>query len=164
VSDIRIRVALRSDEAALTELDRRTWATDNAITPLPEEGSAFFDHWHLPEQFLVAERDGRLIGFVRVVQPVPVDSGAHVRQIQGLAVDPAERRRGLGRALLDAAFNEARRQGAIRITLRVMSVNTKARRLYESLGFVIEGVLPEEFLIDGVYIDDILMGRALDLG
>lgn len=164
MSDIRIRSAHRSDEAALTELDRRTWAPDNAITRMPEEGSAFFDHWHLPEQFLVAERESRLIGFVRVVQPVPVDSGAHVRQIQGLAVDPAERRRGLGRALLDAAFDDARRQGARRITLRVLSTNTNARRLYESMGFVIEGVLPAEFLIQGTFVDDILMGRPLDHG
>jgi ribosomal protein S18 acetylase RimI-like enzyme len=164
VSDFRIRSAVRADETALIELDRRTWAMDNAITPMPEEGSAFFDHWHLPEQFLVAECDGRLVGFVRVVQPVPVPSGAHVRQIQGLAVDPTERRRGLGRTLLDAALNEARRQGAHRITLRVLSVNTPARRLYESLGFVVEGVLPKEFLIDGVYVDDVLMGRPLDLG
>jgi ribosomal protein S18 acetylase RimI-like enzyme len=163
VSDIRIRPAVRADDAALTELDRCTWAPDNAITPIPEKGSAFFDHWHLPEQFLVAERDGRLVGFVRVVQPVPVPSGAHVRQIQGLAVDPAERRRGLGRTLLDAAFDEARRQGAYRITLRVLSVNTPARRLYESLGFVVEGVLPREFLIEGAYVDDVLMGRPLDL-
>jgi ribosomal protein S18 acetylase RimI-like enzyme len=164
VSDFRIRTAVRADEVALIELDRRTWAPDNAITPIPEEGSAFFDHWHLPEQFLVAERDGRLVGFVRVVQPVPVQSGAHVRQIQGLAVDPTERRRGLGRTLLYAALDEARRQGAQRITLRVLSVNTPARRLYESQGFVVEGVLPREFLIDGVYVDDVLMGRPLDLG
>jgi ribosomal protein S18 acetylase RimI-like enzyme len=164
VSDFRIRPAVRADEVALIELDRRTWAPDNAITPIPEEGSAFFDHWHLPEQFLVAERDGRLVGFVRVVQPVPVQSGAHVRQIQGLAVDPTERRRGLGRTLLYAALDEARRQGAQRITLRVLSVNTPARRLYESQGFVVEGVLPREFLIDGVYVDDVLMGRPLDLG
>ncbi|MGI8328984.1 GNAT family N-acetyltransferase [Actinomadura scrupuli] len=162
MSDIRIRPAVRSDEAALTELDRRTWAPDNAITPKPEKGSAFFDHWHLPDQFLVAERDGRLIGFVRLVQAVPVPSGAHVRQIQGLAVDPAERRRGLGRTLLDAALDEARRQGALRITLRVLSVNTKARRLYESMGFVVEGVLPGEFFLDGTFVDDILMGRRLD--
>ncbi|MCW2913944.1 MAG: GCN5-related N-acetyltransferase [Actinomycetia bacterium] len=164
MSDFRIRPAVRADEVALIELDRRTWAPDNAITPIPEEGSAFFDHWHLPEQFLVAERDGRLVGFVRVVQPVPVQSGAHVRQIQGLAVDPTERRRGLGRTLLYAALDEARRQGAQRITLRVLSVNTPARRLYESQGFVVEGVLPREFLIEGVYVDDVLMGRPLDLG
>jgi ribosomal protein S18 acetylase RimI-like enzyme len=93
-----------------------------------------------------------------------VQSGAHVRQIQGLAVDPTERRRGLGRTLLYAALDEARRQGAQRITLRVLSVNTPARRLYESQGFVVEGVLPREFLIDGVYVDDVLMGRPLDLG
>ncbi len=129
---------------------------------MPEEGSAFFDHYHRPEQFLVAQHDdGRLAGFVRVVQPVPLDTGAHVRQIQGLAVDPRDRRRGLGRALLEAACEEARRQGASRITLRVLSSNHVARRMYELAGFAVEGVLPGEFYIEGAFVDDVLMGRPL---
>ncbi|WP_143674119.1 GNAT family N-acetyltransferase, partial [Streptomyces caniscabiei] len=45
--------------------------------------------------------------------------------------------------------------------LRVLGHNTPARKLYESEGFVVEGVLPEEFLIDGAYVDDVLMGRRL---
>ena len=162
MSDIRLRVAQREDEAELLDLDRRTWAPDNAISPRPEEGSAFFDHYHRPEQFLVAQHEnGRLAGFVRVVQPVALESGAHVRQIQGLAVDPADRGRGLGRMLLEAACEDARRQGAIRITLRVLSSNVVARRLYETAGFAIEGVLPGEFFIEGQYVDDVLMGRPL---
>ncbi|MCZ9342980.1 GNAT family N-acetyltransferase, partial [Streptomyces sp. TRM76130] len=36
-----------------------------------------------------------------------------------------------------------------------------ARRLYESEGFVVEGVLPGEFLLDGGYADDVLMGKSL---
>ena len=155
-------MAERRDERALLALDRRTWAPDNSIAPLPEEGSAFFDHYHRPEQFLVAEHDdGRLAGFVRIVQPVPLDTGAHVRQIQGLAVDPLDRGNGLGRALLETACEEARRQGAIRITLRVLSTNKVARNLYAKAGFQIEGVLPDEFFIEGQYVDDILMGRKL---
>jgi ribosomal protein S18 acetylase RimI-like enzyme len=161
VSDIRIRAAVRSDEAAMTALDQRTWAPDNAITPPPRDGFPFFDHLHRPEEFLVAERDGLLLGFVRVVQPVPVDSNSHVRQIQGLAVDPLERRLGIGRSLLESACDEARRQGARRITLRTLSSNLPAIRLYESAGFRVEGVLPEEFLIEGAYVDDVLMGRPL---
>lgn len=39
--------------------------------------------------------------------------------------------------------------------------NTPARKLYEAEGFAVEGVLPEEFLLDGKYVDDVLMGRAL---
>ncbi|WP_159059185.1 GNAT family N-acetyltransferase, partial [Streptomyces scabiei] len=64
-------------------------------------------------------------------------------------------------ALLRAVQDEARRRGARRLTLRVLGHNTAARKLYESEGFVVEGVLPEEFLLDGQYVDDVLMGRRL---
>jgi ribosomal protein S18 acetylase RimI-like enzyme len=161
VSEFRIRTAVRDDERALLGLDRRTWGPDNAVTPMPDEDAAFFDAQHRPEQFLVAEYEGRLVGFVRVVQPVPLDSAAHVRQIQGLAVDPDIRGRGLGRTLLEAACDVARRQGARRMTLRVLSTNTIARKLYASAGFAVEGMLPEEFFIEGEYVDDVLMGRSL---
>ncbi|NED74569.1 GNAT family N-acetyltransferase, partial [Streptomyces sp. SID9944] len=56
---------------------------------------------------------------------------------------------------------EARRQGARRITLRVLGHNTPARRLYESEGYAVEGVLPGEFLLEGAYVDDVLMGRLV---
>ncbi|GAA2110957.1 GNAT family N-acetyltransferase [Actinomadura alba] len=158
---MRIRRAVMSDDRGLAELDRNTWSPDNAVSPRPHENAVFFDLANPPEQFLVAERRGRLLGFIRLVQPVPLPSGDHVRQIQGFAVDPAERGRGLGRLLLDAVFEEARSQGARRITLRVLSVNTRARRLYEAAGFAVEGVLPEEFYIEGSYVDDVLMGRSL---
>jgi ribosomal protein S18 acetylase RimI-like enzyme len=161
VSDFSIRAAVRGDERALALLDRITWAPDNSVTPAPKEGAAFFDAYHRPEQFLVAEQEGRLVGFVRIVQPVPLESGAHVRQIQGLAVDPVVRGRGLGRTLLEAACDEARQQGALRITLRVLSTNVIARRLYTSAGFRVEGVLPQEFFLAGEYVDDVLMGRSL---
>jgi ribosomal protein S18 acetylase RimI-like enzyme len=160
-SGVRIRAAVLEDEEALADLDRVTWAPDNAVSPRPREGSAFFDLAHPPEQFLVAELARRVVGFIRIVQPVPLPSGDHVRQIQGFAVDPAERGRGVGRLLLDAACEEARRQGARRLTLRVLSVNARARRLYEAAGFVVEGVLPEEFFLAGRYVDDVLMGRRI---
>lgn len=152
---------MAADDQALLDIDVRTWGPDNAVSPPPDPKLAFFDVLHPPAQFLVAERDGRVVGFIRVVQPVALPSGDHVRQIQGLAVDPAHQGRGIGRMLLDAAGEEARRQGALRMTLRVLSTNTVARRLYESAGFAIEGVLPEEFLIEGKYVDDVLMGRRL---
>jgi RimJ/RimL family protein N-acetyltransferase len=68
----------------------------------------------------------------------------------------------VGRALIDAVAAEARAGGATRLTLRVLGPNAAARRLYESAGFVVEGVQRGEFLLDGEYVDDVLM--ALDLG
>lgn len=57
---------------------------------------------------------------------------AHVRM---LGVDRAARRRGVGRALMQACFEEARRAGKRRVTLETTETMTAARRLYESMGF-----------------------------
>ncbi|MBA9007688.1 GNAT family N-acetyltransferase [Thermomonospora cellulosilytica] len=159
--NVRIRRAAMADEAAIADLDLRTWSPDNAVIPRPGPETVLFDEVHAPEHYLVAERDGRVVGYVRLVRPTPLPCNAHVRQIQGLAVDPSEQGRGLGRLLVDAACQRARQEGASRITLRVLSTNPRARRLYERAGFTVEGVLRGEFYLAGRYVDDILMGRSL---
>ncbi|MFE1309792.1 GNAT family N-acetyltransferase [Streptomyces sp. NPDC058755] len=157
-----IRIALPADDEELTLLDKATWSTLHAVTPEPQPPyDPFFGERHSPEDTLVAELDGRIVGYVRLGFPTSLAANAHVRQIQGLAVHDDARGRGVGRALIRAAIEEARSRGARRITLRVLGHNTLARGLYESEGFVVEGVQPEEFLLDGVYVDDVLMGRAL---
>ncbi|AXG77464.1 GNAT family N-acetyltransferase [Streptomyces paludis] len=163
----RIRPAARSDDEALNLVDRAVWSTLHAVTPRPEVPyGPFFDARHPPEQFLVAEAvDGggeeALAGYIRIGRPSPLVSNAHVRQIQGLAVQEWARGRGVGRALLRAGALHARNQGARRLTLRVLGHNTAARRLYASEGFVVEGVAREEFLLDGVYVDDVSMALPL---
>ncbi|MFK4146714.1 GNAT family N-acetyltransferase [Streptomyces sp. NPDC004065] len=157
-----IRHATLDDEDALGRLDRATWSTLHAVTPPPREPyEPFFTPRSGPRDHLVAELDGRLAGYIRLGLPTDVASNAHVRQIRGLAVAEEARGRGVGRALLRAAVEEARRQGARRISLRVLGHNTPARKLYESEGFVVEGVQPGEFHLDGAYVDDVLMGRPL---
>ncbi|WP_421111191.1 GNAT family N-acetyltransferase [Streptomyces sp. NEAU-S77] len=160
-----IRRSVLDDEQELVALERRTWSTLHSVLPAPEPPyDAFFTHRNRPVHNMVAELDGRPVGFVRLVPPTQLASNAHVRQIQGLAVDPRVRGRGVARALLRAAYEEALRQGASRITLRVLGHNLPARRLYESEGFVVEGVLRGEFLLDGAYVDDVLMARPLTDG
>jgi ribosomal protein S18 acetylase RimI-like enzyme len=78
-----------------------------------------------------------------------------------LYVVPGLRGQGIGRALMEAAIEQARRRGARRLTLRVLGPNTRAQALYESLGFEVEGVQREEFLLEGRYVDDVLMALRL---
>ncbi len=82
--------------------------------------------------------------------------------IRGLAVSPDHQGRGVGRALVDAAIEEATRRGAVKLTLRVLDTNGGARRLYAAAGFVSEGVLADEFLLEGRTVDDHLLARRLD--
>jgi len=122
----------------------------------------FFGPGDDPNDVLVAVLDGQLAGYVKLRHPTGLDSNRHVLAIHGLAVDPAWQRRGIARALLDAAVESASARGARKLTLRVLAPNTGARALYESYGFEIEGVQREEFRLDGRYVDDVLM--ALRLG
>ncbi|GAA5214772.1 GNAT family N-acetyltransferase [Streptomyces thinghirensis] len=156
-----IRRARSDDEQPLRLLDLATWSYQHAVSPPPEPDQAFFSERSGPADHLVAELDGTVVGYVRLGFPTPLASNSHVRQIRGLAVSDAARGNGAGRALVRAAVEEARRLGARRITLRVLGHNTAARKLYESEGFVVEGVQPEEFHLDGEYVDDVLMGRSL---
>ena len=159
---VEVRPASLADEAALADIDRVTWTAETSPAPVPPEGRAFFDERTDPADVLVAEVDGEVAGYVKLGLATPLPASAHVRTISGVAVDPARMRMGIGRALIDAAAAEARARGATRLTLRVLGPNEGARRLYESAGFVVEGVQRGEFFLDGAYVDDVLM--ALDLG
>ncbi|MFI9718638.1 GNAT family N-acetyltransferase [Streptomyces sp. NPDC052396] len=162
MTQLTVRTAALADEGALAEMDRRCWSPLHAVGPRPvAPHPPFFSERNPPEELLVGEVAGVVAGYVRFARPVPVPSNAHVRQIQGLLVDERFRGRGVARALLRAVVAESRRQGARRLTLRVLGGNTAARRLYESEGFVQEGLLPGEFCLDGAYVDDVLMGRRL---
>jgi ribosomal protein S18 acetylase RimI-like enzyme len=55
--------------------------------------------------------------------------------LQELYVVPALRRRGIGRALLEATIELARERGADGIDLNTGETDTGARALYESMGF-----------------------------
>ncbi|KES07306.1 acetyltransferase [Streptomyces toyocaensis] len=157
-----IRIARPGDEDELARLDRETWSPLHAVTPPPRPPYApFFSERSGPGDHRVAEYAGRLVGYVRLGFPSRLASNAHVRQIHGLAVAEEARRLGAGRALVRAAVAEARERGARRITLRVLGHNTAARALYESEGFVVEGVQPGEFFVGGAYVDDVLMGQSL---
>ncbi len=157
---ISIRAAVPADGPRLVELDRITWSEENAVVPLWPEDSDFFER-RSPDDVLVAEQDGRAVGYTTLGRPTPLDCHRHVLHIQGLAVDPTVQRQGLGRALIEAAAAEARRRGARKLGLRVLGGNARARALYSACGFVVEGVLREEFRLGGRYVDDVLMARVL---
>jgi ribosomal protein S18 acetylase RimI-like enzyme len=161
---VEVRIATAADEPALTTIDLDS--RSNAVTPAPDPdpGFALFDGRAEPESTLVAILDGEPAGLIALARPTTLESHRHVLEVIDLAVAPAHQRQGIGRTLLEAAAELARSRGARRLTLRVLSSNPGARALYEDCGFVVEGVLRGEFLLDGAYVDDVLMALALDPG
>jgi GNAT superfamily N-acetyltransferase len=86
-----------------------------------------------------AEEDSRAIGwgvFIVVQTPVfVVEAERNSGYIDELFVDEAARGRGVGRALIAACEDEARRLGLKQIMLGVLDGNTRARAIYDRAGF-----------------------------
>lgn len=112
---------------------------------------------------LVAETpDGELVAWADVSRPAaPL---AHHTATLGTGVRADYRDAGLGRALLAAITDEARRVGIERLELHVRSTNARAIHLYESLGWRREGLSPRAYRQDGVYEDRVQMGLWLGDG
>jgi len=86
---------------------------------------------------LVAQEDGMVLGYAYAAL-----EGADYMSLRGpagvihdLFVDPARRREGVGRMLLDAVVVEMDMRGAERIVLSTAYGNEAARSLFASLGF-----------------------------
>jgi ribosomal protein S18 acetylase RimI-like enzyme len=163
LTTVTIRPARAEDDAQLLEIDFATWTSTVSPAPPPtrSERPTFFREGRGPSTFLVAELSGVPCGFVSLRHASPLASHAHVMEINGLAVDPAAQGNGVGRHLVEHAVAEARRRGATKVTLRVLGPNKGAQRLYTRCGFVVEGVLKGEFVLDGTAVDDLLMARYL---
>ena len=159
---IEIRPARAADEAALVAVDELTWTPATSPAPPPDGPRTFFGERLDPADALVAELDGAVVGYATLRNTIPIAPHAHVLEINGVAVHPDASGRGVGQRLVTAAVAEARERGARKVSLRVLGPNAVARRLYARCGFVEEGVLRDEFLLAGRYVDDVLMARYLD--
>lgn len=154
-----VRPAVPGDLHRVHEINLATHSTRTSPGPAGGDPDRYRDDL---DDLLVATVDRHVHGMVLLGRPTPLASNRHVWMVQGLDVHPDAQGVGLGRRLVAAAMDEARARGGRRLTLRVLANNDVARRFYTSMGFVVEGVLVGEFVLDGVEVDDVLMARRLD--
>jgi|SRR5258706_9819434 RimJ/RimL family protein N-acetyltransferase len=123
--------------------------------PIEELGKFVRANIAADEPVTVAIVDGRLVGWcdiLRKPRPTLRHSG-----VLGMGVLADYRGRGIGKALMKATLADAKAKGLKRIELMVRVDNPKARQLYESFGFVDEGLCKRHMWVDGEYKDSHLM-------
>lgn len=123
--EFSIRPATPDDISALAHIEQRCFA-------IPWSADALASELSDPERARVLVAigpDGRVLGYIS--SWFILDEG----EIHNIAVDPDQRGRGIGKALLDALIGLGRREGIASFTLEVRPSNAAALRLYAGLGF-----------------------------
>jgi len=107
----------------------------------------------------VADDEGHIVGRLSIARDQHPAS-RHVADL-GLMVAITHRRRGIGKALLEAAVKWGQDSGVRKLELHVFPWNDAAIALYERFGFVKEGYRHAHYRRGDEYVDAILMAYEL---
>lgn len=97
----------------------------------------------------VVERRGRVAGFV-LMEPVMDDTelAGFAGEVTMLYIDPKHTGKGLGRALLDRAFELLAAREYYWAIIWVLEKNHRARRFYENAGMRVDGARREDRFVN----------------
>ena len=155
------RVATGADAAAIAVIyndgiaDRiATFETRPRTT---DEVRAWFDGRH---PVVVVEEDGRIVAFASTSTYRPRDCYSGIAEFS-VYTGRDGRRRGYGRAALEALFVEAERAGFWKLVSRVFVENTASRALLAQTGFREVGVYQRHGRLDGRWRDVVIVEKLL---
>jgi ribosomal protein S18 acetylase RimI-like enzyme len=160
---ITIRPATEADHPAVLAIVApvlaagETYAIDR---DLDDNGVAAY--WFMPShEVFAAQQGGQIVGTYYLMANQR-GGGSHVANC-GYMTSPAAQGKGVARAMCEHSLEAARRRGFRAMQFNhVVSTNTRAVRLWQSLGFEIVGTLPQAFNhpLHG-FVDSFVMFRQL---
>lgn len=132
MSEILIRPFKPADAPAFDALNRRWIEKYFALEPKDLEQIEHPQRTIIETggKILIAEEDGASVGCVALI-----NQGEQIFELAKMAVDPGKQGKGVGRLLLDAAIDWARKQSASRLWLETNDVLEAALGLYRKAGF-----------------------------
>ena len=140
-----------------------------SLFALAEDSSAQLDAYIDAGRVLVAIRGDVIVGHLQLV-----DTGQPgVTEIKNMAVTPSHQRHGIGRGLVAAALELARREGAAMLQVATATADIGNLRFYQRLGFRMREIERDAFTaatgyppgthIDGIELRDrVWLDRRLD--
>jgi len=133
-----VRAATPSDKQAWLRMRRALWPNDEGDSHTREIDEFFAGRLQMPLEVLLAlDESGRAIGFAELsIRPYAEDCETdRVAYLEGWYVDPHARRQGVGRALVVAAENWAKRQGCTEFGSDALLDNHISAAAHRAVGF-----------------------------
>ncbi len=147
---VRVRPARAEDAASIAAVHVDSWRAaysgllpDAVLDGLSVERRA--RHWEqviddaTPDEVVVAEVGGRLVGFAHVGPAHDGDTGPTTGQLGTIYLHPEVWGTGVGRAVHDAGLDLLADEGYGTAVLWMLSTNARARRFYERQGWARDG-------------------------
>ena len=147
---------IESFQRAIDSVAReRKFLTLLEALPLPQTREFVLNNIRSGNPQFVALAKGEVVGWCDIRRHF-FPAHAH-RGTLGMGIVRAYRGRGLGTRLINATLEAAFGAGFVRVELDVHADNARAISLYESVGFVREGIVRDAVYVDGEYRDAITM-------
>jgi L-amino acid N-acyltransferase YncA len=163
-----VRGAVRTDIPAITTIVNEAIAARAAFDERPKS-LADLEHWFAEHDerygILVSVDDkGTVVGFASLNRyQAPHDIYGGVADVTCYLASGAQHR-GLGSRLLAALETLARRNNFHKLVARTFPANRGSRRLLRKFAFRVVGVYKRDALVDGDYIDVMILEKLLSLG
>ena len=109
---------------------------------------------------IVAETNGEIVGWGSLNVFNPREAYRFVADFS-VYIERTWRGRGVGRVLLEKLIELARAHGFHKMVLSAFPFNAHGMALYEKLGFRTVGVYREQGLLDGKWVDTVVMEKLL---
>jgi L-amino acid N-acyltransferase YncA len=163
VKTIEIRPAAVTDVAAITTIYNQgiedRLATLETELRTPAERAEWLAARGPRHPVLVAETDGVVTGWASLNRFNPRPAYDHVADFS-IYIERGWRGRGVGRRLLTALVELAQALGYHKMVLAAFPFNPAGVTLYERLGFTTVGVYREQGVLDGKWVDVLVMERV----
>ncbi len=131
---LKIQVATLEDMKEIStiekEIFRDAWSYDSLVSSLDNENIIYF----------ITKKDNRIISYVAIW--VLFDE-CHIINV---AVIEAYRRLGIGMAMVRHIIDKGRSLGFDYFTLEVRKSNISAQKMYEKIGFQVDGIRPRYYI------------------
>jgi RimJ/RimL family protein N-acetyltransferase len=112
------------------------------------------------QTILVAETDGRLVGYIAGLGGDYRRNRHKVDIVIGILLDYSGQ--GLGMRLFTTLEDWARAHNLHKLELTVMVHNERAISLYKKMGFVVEGRIVDSLFVNGRYVDELDMAKIIN--
>jgi phosphinothricin acetyltransferase len=164
VSALRVRGAVEGDAAAICEIYNQgiedRLATLETERRTPEERRQWLKSRGPRHPVIVAENGGRVLAWGSLNAFNPREAYRHVADFS-IYVERGERGRGVGGVVLARLIELAREHDYHKMVLSAFPFNAAGMALYERLGFRTVGIYKEQGMLDGRWVDTIVMEKLL---